>query len=358
MTTRVLHVFATFDAGGPQVRAAQLLARWPDAAHAIVAVDGRTGCAPLLPAGVPCELLAAPPRGGLRTLRALRALLRARRPDLLLTYNWGAIEALPAARLAGVRNVVHHEDGFGPEEADRQLRRRVLARRAVLRCARALIVPSSVLERLALQAWRQPRHRVHLLPNGVDLQRFRPSAPAAREVPVLGTVGGLRPVKNQQLLLRAFARMRHPARLELVGDGTERGALEALARELGIGDRVRFAGAVADTSAVYGRFDAFALPSQSEQMPLVVLEAMACGLPLAATDVGDVASMVAEANRPYVVPRGDAAALAAALDALVGDAELRRRLGDANRARCEREYEAGTCYQRFLDVYRAAAAPA
>ena len=350
MTTRVLHVFATFDAGGPQVRAAQLLARWREASHAVVAMDGRTGCAAQLPPGVACELLPAPARGSLRAVRALRALLRERRPDLLLTYNWGAIEALLAARLAGGRNVVHHEDGFGPAEADRQLRRRVLARRALLRHARALIVPSAVLERIALEVWRQPRARVHQLPNGVDLQRFRPQPAPPRE-PVIGAVGGLRPVKNQQLLLRAFARLRQPVRLELVGDGPDAPSLVALARELGIHDRVRFAGATQDTSTVYGRFDVFALSSQSEQMPLVLLEAMACGLPVAATDVGDVARMVAAPNRPYVVAR-DESALAAALDSLVRDASLRARLGALNRARCEQDYEATACYARFLDVYR------
>ena len=105
------------------------------------------------------------------------------------------------------------------------------------------------------------------------------------------------------------------ARLVIIGDGPERQTLERLAAELGIADRVRFAGHVAAPAAEYARFDVFALPSDTEQMPLSVLEAMAAGLPVVSTDVGDVRAMVAEENAPLLVPKDDAAL--AALDRLI-----------------------------------------
>lgn len=348
-----LHVFSTFDAGGPQLRTARILDLMPRGSrHTVVAMDGRTGCAERVSDDVELEVVAAPQRRGvIGTARAMAELLRAQRPDLLLTYNWGAIESLLGARIAGHRAVVHHEEGFGEEESDRLLLRRNMTRRLWLRWARAVVVPSRNLERIARETWRQPEERVRYLPNGVDLARFTPAG-STGAAPVIGNVASFRPVKNQALLIEAFARMeRRDARLLLVGDGPDREACERRCRERGVAERVSFAGASDDTAGVYAGMDVFAMSSRSEQMPLVVLEAMASGLPVVSTDVGDVAAMVAESNRPWVVARGDAAALAAALDAMVADAGLREQLGLANRQRCEQEFEQAACLGRYVELF-------
>jgi glycosyltransferase involved in cell wall biosynthesis len=219
-----------------------------------------------------------------------------------------------------------------------------------------VVVPSRVLERVATGAWRQPAERVRYLPNGVDLRRFvprpEPGAGAVHAGVVIGNVATFRAVKNQAMLVRALASMRErTARLLLVGDGPDRAACEALAGELGVAERVTFAGTAEDTAEVYGGMDVFALSSRTEQMPLVVLEAMACGLPVVATDVGDVREMVAEPNRELVVGRDDVAGMAAALDRLVGDGALRAELGAANRRRCEEQFEAGACLGRYAELY-------
>lgn len=355
----ILHVFATFDPGGPQVRAAEIMHLLGSSArHTIVAMDGRTGCAERLH-GIEHELLDAPPRGGfLGTARAMAGIIREASPDLLLTYNWGAIESLLAARFARFPAVLHHEEGFGREEARRFLRRRVWIRRALLRHAHATIVPSHVLETVALEIWKQPESRVRYLPNGVDLERFRPrKADGAGEhghgPVVIGNVAHFRPEKNQALLVRAFAncRQRDGARLLFVGDGEELDATRRLAEELGVADRVTFAGPAADTAPLYTEMDIFALSSRTEQMPLVVLEAMASGLPIASTDVGDVREMVDENNRGFVTTKDDPAALAVALDGLISSAVERRRIGLANRERCERHYETRRCLRTHLELY-------
>jgi glycosyltransferase involved in cell wall biosynthesis len=135
-------------------------------------------------------------------------------------------------------------------------------------------------------------------------------------------------------------------RLLVVGDGGERAMLEGLARELGLAGMTRFTGHIPDPSASYAAMDVFALSSDTEQMPFSVMEAMACGLPVAATEVGDLRAMLAPPNLPNLAALDDAA-LAAALRPLLADAALRARLGQANRAKAERDYDAEVMFARY-----------
>jgi len=140
--------------------------------------------------------------------------------------------------------------------------------------------------------------------------------------------------------------------LVIVGDGPERPALERLAGELGVGDRVRFTGHVTDPAPLYAGFDLFALSSDTEQMPISVIEAMAAGLPVAGTDVGDVREMLARDNQPFIGP-ADGDALAGRISSLLHDGELRARLGAANRARAERDYRQETMFQAYAALFDA-----
>lgn len=343
----VLHVFPSFAVGGAQSRFVALANRFGAAyRHAIVSLDGGLDCrSRLSPALDVCFPEVAMRKGALLSnLRHVRAALRALRPDLLVTSNWGAIEWAMANLPPLVRHV-HTEDGFGPEERDRQLRRRVLTRRLVLRRS-SVVLPSHTLLRIATEQWRLPAATLRLIPNGVDLERFAAPALQARGWPgeglVIGTVATLRPEKRLDRLVAAFALLRDlPARLVIVGDGPERAALARQAAELGLAGRVHLPGATTDTPACYAGFDLFALSSDTEQMPLSVLEAMAAGLPMAATEVGDLRRMLPAAQHPLLCPC-EPEALAARLRTLLEDATLRARLGAANRdaARSEHDQEA------------------
>jgi len=430
---RWLHVFATLGAGGPQVRAMQLLRHLgPGIEHVLVAMDGCTDVLAQAPAGAMVRVLPAPVRGGvLHNVKALQALLAAEQPDLVLTYNWGAIEAAWAARRLRLP-LVHHEDGFLPDEAQRRHLRRSALRWWVLRGV-PVVVPSTVLQGIAVGEWRLRARDVHHLVNGVDLARFVPrgasersavergsradeqaarvqpdatlgdaaaarsaaapsatpaspvggrqgalpqsadaSAAVSRIAPpslepaqsasdsttrplVVGTVGGLRPEKDHASLLAAFAQCPESAQLQIVGGGPLADALRAQAARLGVAERVRFVGPVADTAPCYAQFDVFALSSRTEQLPLVLLEAMACGLPVAATDVGDVRATLPFESGPCVAPPGDVDALASALKLLLGNSGLRHALGQKHRAVVEERFAAEVCLQRFADLYRATA---
>jgi glycosyltransferase involved in cell wall biosynthesis len=347
----LLHIFPTFAVGGSQMRFAQLVrlhgARYR---HTVIALDGRTDMADRL-GGLPvtCQALTFDKRRMLQTLRRFGATLRGIRPDILFTYNWGAIEWALINRLEGVARHIHIEDGFGPEETRTQLKRRVWTRRLALSGKDStLVLPSRNLEKIALDVWSLPQTRVRFIPNGIDCARF---AAAARQSGdgrvVIGTVAGLRREKNVGRLIRAFAGIERQAELVIVGDGPEREELENLARGLNVAGRVRFAGQSERPEEWYARMDIFALSSDTEQMPLSVLEAMAAGLPVVATQVGDVAQMVCDENRDYVLP---AEGFAAALARLADDASARRTIGAANEKKARENYDENTMAARYAEL--------
>ncbi len=345
----VLHVFPTFAVGGAQVRFTALANRFGDAfRHAVIALDGVTECSRRFTPGleVTFPVIKTDKRDPLGNLRRIRGLLRSLRPAVLVTSNWGSIE-WALANLAPLARHIHTEDGFGPEERHVQLRRRVWGRRLALRRS-VVVLPSRTLLRIATETWQLDPQRLHYIPNGVDLQLYAlpPDHVRDHDLPVIGIVAALRPEKNVGRLLRAMRLVETPARLVVVGDGGDRDALQRLAGELGLSDRVDFAGHVTDPQRFYRDFDLLALSSDTEQMPLSVLEAMAAGLPVAATDVGDVRTMLSEENRPFIVPRDDAP-LAAALRALLDDPALRRRVGQANRRKAAHAYDQETMFQAY-----------
>ena len=164
-------------------------------------------------------------------------------------------------------------------------------------------------------------------------------------------MAALRPEKNLARLLRAFhiATREQHARLVLIGNGPERPKLEQLAGELGIADRTHFAGHIADPTSLIKALDVFAMSSDTEQMPLSLLEAMAAGVPVAATDVGDIGAMLPEFGRAFVTALEDGA-LASALAALIRDPGLRQTLGAANRTKAEREFDQQTMFAAWADL--------
>ncbi len=341
----LLHVFPTFAIGGQQTRFATIAGQLPgEYRHIVVSLDGRDMARRLVPPQVPLVMRPSPAatRGPMR-LAAIAAAIRDVRPDALVTYNWGSIEWAAANRFLVGRPHVHLEDGFGPDEIDRQHPRRVLARRYVL-ARSAVVVPSRTLVRIAVADWRLPERNVSYIPNGIDATRFDEAPDVSgffdrRGNPfVLGAVAPLRTEKNIGRLLRAFARVGGEALLVIGGDGPEASGLRARAAELGLGERAVFTGHVRAPELIMGGFDAFAISSDTEQMPYAVLEAMCAGLPVVGTDVGDVASMVHAGNRPFIVPRDAPDRLVAAIEALRVDPVRRRVVGSANRAEVEARF--------------------
>lgn len=364
---KFLHLHSSFDPGGKELRAAQLInAFGPGIEHAIVsAVPGALGALAAIRPGLAARALEDfPSLQGRPTPGRLLALARAMQGyDLVLTYNFGAMDAVLAhtlfAQHLGLPPLVHHEDGFNADEAGALKPTRNWYRRIALHGVAALVVPSRQLEAVARQAWAQGPRKLHRIANGIPVSAYaqRPPANALPRVIKragelwLGTLAGLKPVKRLDRLVRAFATLPEPWQLVIVGEGPERDAIRDAALALGVAHRVHLPGFVPDPARVVGLFDLFALASDSEQFPLSVVEAMAGGLAVAAPAVGDVAEMVAEANAPFITPPGDEAALADALARLAGDARLRATVGAENRARAASCYDEGTMVAAYAALY-------
>lgn|ERR1039458_8916887 len=350
----LLHVFSSFGLGGAEIRTAQLMNHFGSRfRHTVVALDGTFDAARRLDPSVRITCCPA-----IRTSNPARMIARFHRlfqqfqPELLLTYNWGAIDAVCAAALIRGLPVIHTEDGFGSDEAGQQKARRVWFRRAVLPTVYRVVAPSQTLYHTMECMWKLPAGKFIYIPNGVDPERFQPRASGmrAREL-VVGTIGRLRPEKQLHVLIDICATLARsfPIRLIIAGDGPQRAFLEARTATLGISDKTSFLGHQEDSTTVYKKFDIFALSSATEQMPLSVLEAMSSGLPIVSTDVGDIRDMVSSKNRPFIRKTCDD--LLNALTMLAVDPELRLDVGHANRERCVEVFDIARMYAEYDKLY-------
>ncbi len=187
--------------------------------------------------------------------------------------------------------------------------------------------------------------------NGIELERFA-HEPVAKndpaEPPTVVTVSVLRPAKGIEVLIEA-ARSVVGARFLIIGDGPMRAEWTELAARLGVGDRIRWAGHRRDVDALLAGCDLFVHPSLDDAFPTVLLEAMAAGLPVVASDVGGIPEIVEDGVTGRLVPPGDAGQLAAAINELLAHPTS---MGDAGRARAQREFTTEAWIARLDRVYR------
>lgn len=355
---KMLHIFPSFGYGGQQARFAALAGGLGRAfLHRVISLDGDFSAKTLLPPKAPAALRRfhqrKSPLASWTNIFRLRRLIRDSRADLLCTYNWGSIEAALANRLGPRLAHIHFEDGFGPDEANgKQAFRRVMARRLILGKS-TVVAPSRALEKTAIEVWKLKPGRVRRMDNGVDFARFQKSPSGLRSGIVVGTVGALRPEKNHRRLIEAFAAADRDgkATLTIVGEGPEREALLAAIKESPAAARISLPGPTGAPESVYCDFDIFALSSDTEQAPLTVMEAMASGLPVVATNVGDVAEIVSEENAPYITAVGDDDAFRQALMHLLQNPDARAKLGAANRKKAKEKFDLAPMIARYRALF-------
>lgn len=366
----IAHVLYSFDVGGLEGQLASLIDHMDSGkfSHSICLFSERTAAlARIRNKDVKVHMIKRNFSNDPTVIFRLAGLLKRIRPDIVRTYNWGGMEGVIAAKLAGIGAIAHSEHGFDIEEIYKRKSRRVLLRRSVLRACDKIVAVSRYLENWLINDVKVPRDKIMLIPNGYDADIFFPGKDMERrralgikdDELVIGAVGALKELKNQRCLISAFAglaRGRGDLRLLLVGEGPLRKDLEALAMREGIAEKTIFMGEVSKPASIYKAMDIFALPSLSENAPNALLEAMATGLAIVATDVGDVKYMLDEGRCGIVVKAGDVCGLQNGIKYFLEDPSRIQAKGHAAASRAKEAFDIKKIKGIYEDLFVSLAA--
>ena len=359
----IVHVLSSYGVGGGERVALDLAIGQKARGHAVSVVslapapDGAMA-AEFEAAGIPALRMAK--GGGLdpTLVPRLARLFRARRFDVVHTHNpLAMIYGAPAARLVGAASI-HTKHGINPAT-----RAQALLRRAAAAFTQAFVAVSDMTATQASAARECAPAKLHTIPNGIRLDRYAPDAEARASARVelgvgdawvVGTVGRLAYPKNQVMLVRALApQLSSRLRLVLVGDGEDRALIDAEVAKLPEPRWVVVTGRRMDVPRLMHAFDAFALSSETEGLPLVVLEAMAAGLPVVCTAVGGIPGVVQEGVTGRLVPV-EVGALGAALAELAAHPDAARAMGQRGRALALERYSSERMVESYLSLYERA----
>ena len=303
---KILHVVPSFGLGGME----RVICTIVDGTtshynHTILSLSGNIAAKVWIKSISPHYIPFVKPPTRTKFFLSLYRQLQIVRPQILMTYNWGATDAIWLGCLAGIRNIIHSEHGFNIDEVQITNKKRDFIRSILYSLTSTIVVVSQDLQTRMKHHYGLQGRKVVLIPNGIDTQYYTPNERErmhTREAlgfqdqdVVVGFVGRLDPVKNLDFLLQVFAasaKEHKQFKLLIVGDGPERLRLEDLCRRYHIQSHVLFTGQKENILTYLRAIDVFLITSFREQMPMTVLEAMAVGIPVVASSVGEI---------PYVV---------------------------------------------------------
>ncbi len=368
----VLHLVYRFDTGGLENGVVNLINHMPASAyrHAVVALtEVASGFARRIRrSDVAFVSLHKPPGHGVRLYPRLLALFRDARPAIVHTRNLAALECQVPALWAGVPVRIHGEHGRDVDDLDGTRVRYQWLRRAYRPFVQQHVALSRDLAGYLEHKVGVPPRRIAQIHNGVEIERFHPPKGARQPIAgspfvdplqfIVGSVGRMQAVKAQTLLARAFIRalqlqpaLRARLRLVMVGEGPLRAEAQDLLDAAGVASLAWLPGELADVPAVMCGLDLFVLPSRAEGISNTILEAMATGLPVLATDVGGNAELVVAGQTGEVVGSGDVEALAAGLLRLAADPARAAAMGRAGRARVEEHFSLPAMVAAYQGLY-------
>ncbi len=365
---RIIHVLDNLNTGGTELNAVRTAERLDrdrfDVQFLCLQPDGplraRLDAAGIRVRGIPItSLLSA---SALRRVLEIGTLVRQERIDVVHAHDpYANVLAAPAVRLAG-RGAVIASHRWWRNVHRARVR---VANRMSYRLAHRVLANSPAVGELVVREEGVRRNQLEMIPNFVDEQAFTPLPADRREALkqqvglsssdiAIGVVANLYPVKDHRTLIRAAARLatRWPAvRYVLVGEGSERKTLVQLASELGIADKVLMPGRIPPQSGIAGIFDIAVLTSREEGFPNWVVEAMAAARAVVATNVGGVPDAIVDGETGILVEAGDDERLADALERLLGNAQLRDRMGNEGTLRARRLYHESSVIASLESLY-------
>lgn len=302
------------------------------------------------------------PLASLPCILKIRRLIRDLRPDIIHSYLWNADFFVCLARLGlDVAHVAHVVDRRGNRNSGRLLGRFKTRLTGFLhrKLGTRFVAVSEACREHAIQQYRVAPERILTAHNGISLDEFEVTRHSsnAEEPIVVGAISNFKPEKGHRYLIEAMQLVKDSfpqMRLLIAGEGRSRLHFEALTASLGLEDRISFVGRVASAAEFYKCLDFFVIPSDSaEGLPTTILEAMASGLPVVATDVGGAGEAVRSGMEGFLVPPSDSVALARALVALGSDRRLIARMSVAGLARVEERFTINRMTKLIVDhMYR------
>lgn len=301
--------------------------------------------------------------GGFRPklILKLAKIFKEYKVDIIHTHGWVTlIYCSVASCIAKNRVLIHGEHGVFHLDNSR----RKIAFRIISSYVDKYITVSYSLEKELAGLINSGNDKITTIPNGVDLQKFTSLNGAAicnikadLGIPllsnVIGSAGRLESIKNYEMLLHVFSKLINYVDIHcvLIGDGSQRTKLEELAKQLGVGEKVHFTGKVDNPHQVLSILDVFVCSSFSEGMSNTILEAMACGKPIVATNVGDNCKLVDDGCNGFLVQSEDSSGLEKALQLLVSDKEMLLKFGTYSRKIAEEKYDILKMVSSYQDIY-------
>jgi glycosyltransferase involved in cell wall biosynthesis len=360
---KVVHVVLSLDCGGLERIVLDLVREGRNFGQrvAVVCLERPGTLAPHVEAaGAQVFCVHKQPGIRMKVIGQLKSVLSELRPDIVHTHQIPVLfYAGRAARRVGVPVVVHTQHGKLPSL---RLRTRLMSRLAARYCARFFCVSKEIAGQVTA-AHLVSSGKLLVLPNGIEAQRFRQPGDShllrqalgiAGGAPVLGTVGRLTEVKHQDLLIRAFGRVREElpdAHLLLVGDGPLMDELRALATSLGLSKHTHFVGYQAQPERYLQLMDVFVLSSRFEGMPLAVLEAWAAGVPVVASHVGGLPELIDDGQNGLLFPPGDEGALKESICKILVDLNFARQLREAGSQHVTSEFSLSRMARNYHGHY-------
>lgn len=357
---RILYIIGQLARGGAEQQFYYLLKYARPDARVVVLRSGDYWAQPIRELGYEVTELNRRGRADFSRLWKLVKIIRQYHPDIIHIFMdnlyglYGRLAALltrHSCLLVGERNHPTYDPRWY-----------IFLRRYLLNYAvRAVIANSRCAQEYLIRSMALPQHKALFIPNGLEIGRIWEESRSAVSLPeswqsqcIIGTVGHLSWRKSPERFVSAAAKVNQAApntRFLHVGDGELRPNIEHLRDKLNLAEVLQLAGDQRDVPRWLAAMDIFVLTSQSEGMPNAIMEAMAVGLPCVVTDTGDCRDLVADGQTGFVVPVGDQAALVDRILRLVGDAELRQRMGAAGRERIT-AYDVSRMAAQYQDLYK------
>ena len=362
----IVHVIFRLDYGGLENGLVNLLNRLPATRfrHAVVCLEGYSNFRDRIErSDIQVYSLDKRPGKDVGVYLRFWRLLRKLRPQVVHTRNLGTIDMQWVARLAGVPARVHGEHGYDATDPQGLDPKKLLIRRACKQAIQRYIAMSRDLARWLESTVGVAPGRVVQIYNGVDVRKFSIDVALPMDFPwprqdvfVFGTVGRVDPIKNQRLLLEAFANLVKQTnlselRLIIVGAGSLLQTLQTRAAQLGVADKVWFTGARNDVPNLMRAMNVFVLPSINEGISNTVLEAMAASRPVIAARVGGNPELIEDGVNGALYDNGEASTLASAMKVYCEDPSLATAHGRAARERVERQFEIDVMVRSYAALY-------